>query len=546
MNEPYFDDVLHEFGIDVYLNGFDDQYAWNIQLGIIYSDLDLIIDESATEASQYPGLAGINAEDFDLSTPGLIEIKGHYDGSIYDGPLFTGNNSQFLFTIYYTGTARSCSDFTFDFMRIGVSFPTIPDFHPCPGTAGNNCELDDECLVGWTLGGLILSPNGTICEEAYNGGIPNVDVFITESNDVNIFGCETTTDEYGEYECDVVEHLDYRVTPINDFEDYCGIDFLDLPILRKHILGQVSLEDLWQWFAGDMNGNGTLSTADLLEIQAVILEEPVEWLSWQFIPASTYNLTDTPDDFELSVPPYDPFIDIEDVDEDISDLDFVGVKMGDLDANCSECSSFTGGGEVWVRSASIGVDMVKEQENNFSLSFNDDIQGMEVFFLAIQCEQEPAITYIPFNNTECFTTWYHDGVYYISYVSLELEGDSFVKGEPVLKLSGYLDHASQGGKQKQNEIIYKDNYSGLNLVYHSLSLDELYPNPAHGVIYIELASTNVNKDAVINIYDMVGNSVLFKPLTSQITRLDLDLTAGSYLYMIRNRNLITNGKLIIQ
>lgn len=543
MEEPYFDDDLHMFAIDVYLNGFRDQYAWAIELEIEYTNLNLIIDEAATEASQYSGLAGIGAEDFELS-PGFIGVKGNCSCSFSESPQFTGTDEQFLFTIYFTGTARLCSDFTFEFKGIGVAFPNIPTVIPCEGGEGNDCEPEDVCLVGWTLGGIIEKATGQ-CNGAYNGGIPNVDVYITESYDVNIFGCETNTDSYGEYECDVVEHLDYRVTPINDYDDNCGVTELDLLILRKHILGQESLIHLWQWYAGDMNSSGTLSTADLLEILKAYEEEPVDWLSWHFIPTSTYGSTVTPDDFELNVPSYNPFIDVEDVDEDISNLNFIGVKMGDLNASCEDCSSFTGEEEVFTRSAPIDVNLVKEKENNFALSFNNDVRGMEIFTLAIQCSQEPEITYIPFENTECFLTWYDQGIYFIAYVSLKPEGDSFLKGEPILKLRGSLDHTSQGGNQKQNTVIYENNHSTLKLVHHRFPSNEIYPNPASTSIYVELAELN-GMDASIFIYDMVGNFILSRPLTANTMQIDLDLTTGPYLYKIKNGELITNGKLIIQ
>ena len=123
MEAPYFDPVLHLFAIDVYLDGFEYQHAWAIDLQILYDNPDFIIDEEATEASQYSGFAAINADDFDISTDEEINVKGNYSGSPSEAPEFTSHSHQFLFTIYFTATARSCANFAFDLTGIAVTFP---------------------------------------------------------------------------------------------------------------------------------------------------------------------------------------------------------------------------------------------------------------------------------------------------------------------------------------------------------------------------------------------------------------------------------------
>ncbi len=545
MTEAYYDNDLNLFAIDVYIDGFDGIECSGISLEINYNNEEFIIDEDATEATAYSGLENINAENFDFSSE-LIEVKG-IQPPLESGPQFTGSSHQLLFTIYFTATARACSYFTFGDKRMVVSFPPL-DYEICTGDIGNDCEPGEVCLVGFTLGGLIESPV-IDCDGAYNGGIPGVEVFISELEEVEIFGCETETDDYGDYECDVVADLDYRVTPKHDYNYTCGISSLDLDILQDHILTTDCLEYLWQWFAGDMNGNDELSTLDLVEIQKAILEYPVDWSSWQFVPASIYNETEAPEcysEYHHDVPPYDPYIVVEDVDEDIPDLDFVGIKMGDLNGTCTECSSFTSDEEILTRTPPVYINLTTESSGAYSLAFDSDVEGLEVFYLAIYFNQEPEVTSLALINSDNFITRYADGIFYISYVSFQPEGESFVKGQPILILNGNFNSISQGSTQIQNEIIYGDIYSRLNLKVKAIPQDLIYPNPTHNSLCIELASANDLGDCTISIYDLFGNLVFSQKLSSRASHIDFELIANVYVYEIQKGTASTFGKLIVQ
>lgn len=548
MEEPYFDETLHLFGIDVYISNFDAVICSGIRLVIEYSnDSDIIIDETETENSAYINVSEVGGV-FSFSS-GEISISG---GTVplYEGIGFTGNSNQYLFTIYFSAIARTCSDFTFTDTRMIVAHPESDTYDICTGDVGNNCEPEDVCLAGFTLGGLIESPI-LDCDEGSDGGIPYVVVEIQESGDIELFGCESETDTYGDYECDVVADLDYRVTPNLDYNRNCGLSSLDLDIYLDHILGNDCIDYVWQLLSGDVDLDGVLSSLDLYQIQAAILSSSVTWPSWRFVPTETYNGMTVPLTCNYvghnDVPPYDPYIDVNDVDQDYSDLDFVGIKMGDANGTCTECSDgFTGGNEVKTRTQPLSVLLKRIEGNSYSLAFEEKVKGLRILFLSFKCDQEPKILYCPFLNTANFITSYQKGVFYLSYVSLNLDGESFDQDQSFMLLQGDFSTAQSTGNSAQNELISENLISRLNLKVEIPVNPLVYPNPTSDFIIVSKSFSNSKISREFYVCDMLGEEVFHQTIPGTEIKLSLKLPPNIYTYRIDSATNHESGKLIVQ
>jgi hypothetical protein len=127
----------------------------------------------------------------------------------------------------------------------------------------------------------------------------------------------------------------YWVTPSHDFNPLNGVSTYDLVLISKHILGLEPLTSPYKMIAADANKSRSITTFDIVEIRKLILGiYPVKLpnnTSWRFVPK----------DFVFP-DPLNPFPDPafpEYVDyciatpHDTQNLDFVAIKVGDLNAS---------------------------------------------------------------------------------------------------------------------------------------------------------------------------------------------------------------------
>lgn len=108
-----------------------------------------------------------------------------------------------------------------------------------------------------------------------------------------------------------------------------GVSTQDLIQIRRHILGTALLDSPYKYVAADVNGSKTVTTADLILIQKVILSISSQFDavdSWQFLPASMILPTNP---FTVTL----PFEGISFTLEQNLEKDFVGIKSGDANVS---------------------------------------------------------------------------------------------------------------------------------------------------------------------------------------------------------------------
>ncbi len=143
---------------------------------------------------------------------------------------------------------------------------------------------------------------------------------------------ESMTEETGEYAfADMPTGGEYVIDPVKKDDVMNGISTLDLVIIQKHLLQTSSLTSPYKLIAADINRDDKLSALDLIELRKLILGIYVEFPnndSWRFVDAmhSFVDPTDpwlTPIPEEYSIPSLNTNMDV----------DFVGVKIGDVNGN---------------------------------------------------------------------------------------------------------------------------------------------------------------------------------------------------------------------
>ena len=132
---------------------------------------------------------------------------------------------------------------------------------------------------------------------------------------------------YAFEEVPMYEH--YLVTPKKESNPLNGVTTLDLILISKHILGTQALSSPYQLIAADVNRSGTITVFDIVALRKLILRTNDDFAnntSWRFVDAD-YQFKDPTNPFREHFPENYP---IQDLQSDMTWLDFIGVKIGDV------------------------------------------------------------------------------------------------------------------------------------------------------------------------------------------------------------------------
>jgi hypothetical protein len=122
------------------------------------------------------------------------------------------------------------------------------------------------------------------------------------------------------------------VTAANDVNIANGISSLDIVLITRHILGIQSFTNPFQFIASDVNNNGSVSAVDLVGIRRVLLGLSADFdgrPSWIYVPENA-DLSESAmrNGVQTSIT-------IPATDADAVDLNFIGVKIGDIDVSAA-------------------------------------------------------------------------------------------------------------------------------------------------------------------------------------------------------------------
>lgn len=133
----------------------------------------------------------------------------------------------------------------------------------------------------------------------------------------------------------------YVVIPEKDKEIMNGISTLDLVHMAKHITGTQRFNSPYKWVAADLDGNGSVSTLDLIRLRKLILhlddELPNNQPSWRFVDAN-FEFSEKESPLNQKYPNK---YDILNLNKEIVHADFIAVKVGDVNISAQANSLMT-------------------------------------------------------------------------------------------------------------------------------------------------------------------------------------------------------------
>ncbi|MCC6726332.1 MAG: T9SS type A sorting domain-containing protein [Saprospiraceae bacterium] len=170
----------------------------------------------------------------------------------------------------------------------------------------------------YTVSGIVTLEDGT--------PVPGVEVLSGNANVPSVF-----TNSDGSYELEFPAGGDGVVAPFNDSNPINGVSSFDLVLIWKHIAGITLLDSPYKIIAADVDHSNTLNPADTSVLRSVILGLLPNFpnnTSWRFVDAN-YAFPNPGNPFEATFP---EFLNVNAISSDITGVDFIAVKVGDVNA----------------------------------------------------------------------------------------------------------------------------------------------------------------------------------------------------------------------
>jgi hypothetical protein len=171
-----------------------------------------------------------------------------------------------------------------------------------------------------------------------------VDISITSASGES---CAQTTSNAGVASCTVCGDGPFTVCVDTKCPQPCDVTNLDLAILHDVVKGR-TLFTKDGIFIGDINGNGSLSTLDIILINNTILGLPVPTpINWcRFVPAIEYINAPNPN---IQPPPsYASMDNCYNVTDPSVITEFYRFMVGDINHGCTDCIHGDGIGTVGI------------------------------------------------------------------------------------------------------------------------------------------------------------------------------------------------------
>ncbi len=380
--------------------------------------------------------------------------------------------------------------------------------------------------------------------------IPDVEINLFDGTDTS----KIVTGNNGLFEFpELRENMNYTVTPFLDTDHSNGVTTFDLVGISRHILGIQVLGSPYLMIAADVNNSRTITTVDLILIRRLVLRVDPRFnnnTSWRFIDA----------DYEFPVaenPWFEPFpesITIENLAGTAKDIDFVAVKIGDV--NNSAIPSI-GAPPIEVRSEHepllIHANEVQSTQSEVtSMVFTaGNLNNYEGFQFTLDYG-DLELQGIQYHLLKDFNLGRHDerSALTISWNGKELNPDTKLftldfKSIPGKKVAEAIMITSQLTPAEAYPVQAAGQFSDVSLQVlqdHSsdvVQLGQNYPNPAVDHTYIPFYISQPSEVQLL-VYDVNG-----KVMTSMVQQFDrgdhtilvdcADWPAGVFTYQLEPR-----------
>ena len=148
----------------------------------------------------------------------------------------------------------------------------------------------------------------------------------------------TTTPADGTYSFTVTSGADFTVTPTKTINKLNGVSAADAARIQQHAVGVNPITDLYKLVAADVNKSNSVTTQDASIISQALLGNPAALAqfktSWRFVPTS-HTMNNPPWAFPEKIT-------LTDVQEDMPEQNFYGIKTGDVITPYTNPANFNG------------------------------------------------------------------------------------------------------------------------------------------------------------------------------------------------------------
>jgi hypothetical protein len=270
-----------------------------------------------------------------------------------------------------------------------------------------------------------------------------------------------TTGENGQFLFNANQGHDYSLSASKNDDPLNGVSTFDILLIQQHILGLNDINDPYTLIAANVNDDNRISGADLIELRKVILGiEP------NFPNNESWRFVDADQELTNSVLPrnYKESIDILDVQANVANQDFVGVKIGDVNGSAApsqltsqEAEGRTGALVLEAQDASIEAGATVSVPVTSSM-FSDvlgyqmtlNLSGLTVESIESGALQISESNYGKFNNGQGTMSWN------------DVEAQSFGSDEVLftLQLRADVDARLSSSIEVTSEITTNEAYVG--------------------------------------------------------------------------------------
>ena len=480
------------------------------------------------------GEAAVWASDLDLSTVdpcgGPVDFAFSADPSD-TGRVFTctelGLNPVALYVFDAAGNSAFCS--TFIQIQDNVT--------PCTPPAG-------------ALGGMIQTDMGAAVEA--------VSVQVSGAN-----GGTAMSDATGAYVFPALPlDDDYTLAPSKSNDPLNGVTTYDIVLLQRHILGAELLPNPYRIIAADVNLSGDLTVLDIVDMRRAILYLTNGFAvapSWRFVDGS-YTFTDPANPLDEAWP---EVRNVNNFDGDLSTVNFVAVKMGDLNAtaqpNAQAPPVVTGRGAAFAlhtdeRSVRAGETLSVPVYANEALT-------LAALQLTLDLGEALELRHIRAGQLDISPTDYHTLI--PAVVPLAYAAETAIRIDPALPLFTLQLQAKNNGQLATQldlsarytpALVYpSDDSTGRRIELHyqrALEQARALPNPFGEATTLQFSLVK-QQQISLTLYDALGRRIRTETRSlaagTHDWRLDRKTLprSGTYTYHLRGMDYRAAGRLVV-
>ncbi len=361
-------------------------------------------------------------------------------------------------------------------------------------------------VTTFTIQGLVSTETGQ--------NIENVNLSLGDLNE--------NTNPEGIYSFTEIDDFgDGNLSPFKNDDHDNGINVLDVFILQKHILFIEPLASAYQKVSADLNGNGRINIADLIQMRRLILffdETIPSNTSWRFVDESFLFENESHSEVEI----FPETINLNSPES--GQFNFIGMKIGDLNNSASPTGfeiESKDRDEVLFKMYSENFSFEKNQEIRvpiyskepgqlnglqFSLSFNTE----NLSFTGIEAESLP-IAEIDFNSE-----FREEGI--IPFLWADTKGIALQKEEPLFYL---LFKSIENGEIQGNLSINSKKTKAMALISEEGILEPFLAKP---IFNFTFSNSQLLKNSILSHPNPVINTLKVnfekKPVGAELVLLD--------------------------